>query len=154
MDGRGSLPLHFLRPQASRERARPKWPPQPWNAYDSSVWMSRWTASPSRSRNLDGVRPPALRRKDCLEVKHFEWIRTQQFEQEAQQRVLEDYLRTVEDQGEREARLTKSIVELVETWTLRPLVTALQALRGISIISATVLAAELGDPCDSRAPRN
>jgi transposase len=78
-------------------------------------------------------------------VTHFEWIRTQQFEQEAQQRVLEDYLRTVEDQSERVARLTRSIVELVETWSLRPLVQALQALRGISIISATVLAAELGD---------
>jgi transposase len=83
--------------------------------------------------------------KTAWTLKHFEWIRTQQFEQEAQQRVLEDYLRTVEDQSERVARLTKSIVELVETWTLRPLVMALQALRGISIISATVLAAELGD---------
>jgi transposase len=59
--------------------------------------------------------------------------------------VLEDYLRTVEDQSERVARLTRSIAELVETWSLRPLVKALQALRGISVISATVLAAELGD---------
>lgn len=78
-------------------------------------------------------------------MKHLEWIRAQHFAHEAQQRVLEDYLRTVEDQGERVARLTKSIVELVETWNLRPLVKALQALRGISVISATVLAAELGD---------
>lgn len=77
--------------------------------------------------------------------RHLEWIRAQQFEHEAQQRVLEDYLRVVEDQGERVARLTKSIVELVETWSLRPLVKAFQALRGISIVSATVLAAELGD---------
>jgi transposase len=75
----------------------------------------------------------------------LEWLRAQQFEQEAQQRVLEDYLRTVEDQSERVARLTKSITELVETWSLRPLVRALQALRGISMISAAVLAAELGD---------
>jgi transposase len=75
----------------------------------------------------------------------LEWLRAQQFEQEAQQRVLEDYLRTVEDQSERVARLTKSITELIETWSLRPLVKALQALRGISMISAAVLAAELGD---------
>lgn len=73
---------------------------------------------------------------------HLEWIRAQQFAHEAQQRVLEDYLRTLEDQGERVGRLTKSVVELVETWSLRPLVKALQALRGISIVSATVLAAE------------
>jgi transposase len=85
------------------------------------------------------------RGKTAWTKKHLEWIRAQQFEHEAQQRVLEDYLRTVEDQGERVERLTKSIVELVETWSLRPLVKAFQALRGISVVSATVLAAELGD---------
>lgn len=77
--------------------------------------------------------------------KHLKWIREQHFGHEAQQRVLEDYLRTVEEQTERVARLTRSIVELVETWSLRPLVKALQTLRGISVLSATVLAAELGD---------
>ncbi len=83
--------------------------------------------------------------KTTWTVKHLEWVRAQHFAHEAQQRVLEDYLRAVEDLGERVERLTKSIVELVETWSLRPLVKALQALRGISVISATVLAAELGD---------
>ncbi len=83
--------------------------------------------------------------KTAWTVKHLVWIRAQQFKQEAQQRVLEDYLRTVEDQSERVARLTRSVVELVETWSLRPLVKALQALRGISVISAAVLVAELGD---------
>ena len=77
--------------------------------------------------------------------KHLTWIAAQHFEHEAQQRVLEDYLRMVQDQGERVERLTKSIVELVETWSLRPLVKALQSLRGVSIVSAVVLAAELGD---------
>jgi transposase len=76
---------------------------------------------------------------------HLEWIRVQRFEHEAQQRVLEDYLRTVEDLGERVNRHTRSIVELVECWNLKPLVKALQALRGVNIIAATVLAAELGD---------
>lgn len=83
--------------------------------------------------------------KTSWTAKHLTWIRSQHFEHEAHQRVLEDYLRVVEDQGERVARLTKSIVELVETWSMRPLVKALQALRGISVVSATVLAAELGD---------
>jgi transposase len=76
---------------------------------------------------------------------HIAWLRAQHFEHEAQQRVLEDYLRAVEEQGERVSRLTKSIAELVEQWSRRPLVKALQALRGISVISATVLVAELGD---------
>lgn len=77
--------------------------------------------------------------------KHLDWIGTQHFEHEAQQRVLEDYLRTVEDLGERVDRLTRSIVELVQSWSLKPLVKALQALRGVNLIAATVLAAELGD---------
>jgi transposase len=76
---------------------------------------------------------------------HLEWIRAQRFEHEAQQRVLEDYLQTVEDNGERVDRHTKSIVELVESWSRKPLVKALQALRGVNVIAATVLAAELGD---------
>jgi transposase len=83
--------------------------------------------------------------KSSWTKEHLEWIRQQRFEHEAQQRVLEDYLRMVEDLAERTERLTKSIVELIETWSLKPLVTALQALRGISMLSAVTLAAEIGD---------
>jgi transposase len=76
---------------------------------------------------------------------HLNWIRAQQFPHDAQQRVLEDHLRTVEETKERVERLTKSIIELVETWSLRPLVVGLQALRGISTIAAVTIAAEIGD---------
>ena len=77
--------------------------------------------------------------------KHLEWIRAQHFEHEAQERVLDDYLKTAQDCSARVERLTKSIVELVESWSLRPLVKALQALRGVNVVAAAVLAAELGD---------
>jgi transposase len=83
--------------------------------------------------------------KTAWTSKHLDWIRAQRFDHEAQQRVLEDYVKAVEDLGERVARLTQSIKELVESWTLGPLVKALQALRGVNVISAAVLAAELGD---------
>lgn len=73
---------------------------------------------------------------------HLAWIRVQRFEHEAQQRVLNDYLKAVEDGGERVDRHTESIVELVERWSLKPLVKALQALRGVNVLTATVLAAE------------
>ena len=76
---------------------------------------------------------------------HLEWIRRQKFEQPAQQRVLKDYLKTVEDAGERVDRLTKDIEELVETSALAPLITALQAFRGIALVSAVTIAAEVGD---------
>jgi transposase len=78
-------------------------------------------------------------------VRHMEWIRSQKFEQPAQQRVLNDYLKTVEDAGERVKRLTEDIAELVESSALAPLITALQAFRGIALVSAVTIAAEVGD---------
>jgi transposase len=77
--------------------------------------------------------------------KHLDWMRGQVFEHEAHNRVLVDYVQAVENATARVERLTKDIVELVESWSLRPLVKALQALRGVQIISAVILAAELGD---------
>jgi transposase len=77
--------------------------------------------------------------------KHLDWIRSQHFDHPAQEAVLVDYLKTVEDLGERVARLTSTIVELVEQWNRGPLVKALQALRGVSVVSAAIIAAELGD---------
>lgn len=62
-----------------------------------------------------------------------------------QQRVLEDYLKTVEDLAERVLRLTETLEELVQTTTLAPLVKALQAFRGVSVVSAVTIAAEVGD---------
>lgn len=76
---------------------------------------------------------------------HLDWIRGQVFEHEAHNRVLVDCVHAVENATSRVERLTKDIVELVETWSLQPLVKALQALRGVQVLSAVILAAELGD---------
>ena len=76
---------------------------------------------------------------------HLDWVRKQVFDHEAHNRVLVDYVHAVENATARVASLTKDIVELVESWSLRPLVKALQALRGVQVISAVILAAELGD---------
>jgi transposase len=77
--------------------------------------------------------------------RHRDWIRTQQFAYPAQQRVLEDYLKTVEDLAERVERLTAQLERLVQDTALAPLVQALQAFRGISLVSAVTIAAEAGD---------
>ncbi len=77
--------------------------------------------------------------------KHMSWLRAQTFEHEAQRRVYADYLRAADEAVERARRLTRSIGELVDSWALKPLVVALQALRGISLISAVTLVAEVGD---------
>jgi transposase len=76
--------------------------------------------------------------------KHRDWIRTQKFAHPAQQRVLEDGLKAVEDCAERVQRLTGNLEELVQETTLAPLVKAFQAFRGISMVSAVTIAAEAG----------
>ena len=78
-------------------------------------------------------------------VRHMEWIRRLKFEHAAHQRVLKDYLKTVDDATERVDRLTRDIEELVETSALAPLITALQSFRGIALVSAVTIACEVGD---------
>ena len=85
-------------------------------------------------------------------VKHRDWIRVQKFAYPAQQRVLEDYLKTVEDLAERVERLTVQMEQLVQETTLAPLVKALQAFRGVSVVSAVTIAAEVGDLRRFRTP--
>jgi transposase len=77
--------------------------------------------------------------------RHLDWIRAQRFAYPAQQRVLEDYMKAVEDLAERVERLSTQMEELVAETVLAPLVKALQAFRGISVVSAVTIAAEVGD---------
>lgn len=74
---------------------------------------------------------------------HLAWVRQQKFDHPAQQCVLVDYLKTVEDAGERESQLTGDLTALVPTTKLYPLIRALQAFRGIRLITAVTIAAEL-----------
>ncbi len=85
--------------------------------------------------------------------KHLEWIGQQTFAHEAQRRVLADYLHIVLEAGEREARLAKDIEALVERWSLKPLVDALMGFRGIRLVTAVTIAAELGEMRRFGSPR-
>lgn len=76
---------------------------------------------------------------------HRAWLAQQAFEHPAQQEVLNDYREAVELATARVARLTKQMAERAATWEKAPLVTALQALRGIEIVSAVTLVSEIGD---------
>lgn len=77
--------------------------------------------------------------------KHLAWIRGQAFGAEAQTRTLAHYLTALDQATARIEQLTSDIAELVETWALGPLTTALQALRGVQLVTAVTLAAEIGD---------
>ena len=76
---------------------------------------------------------------------HLAWIRQQTLGHEAQRRVRDDYLKTVEDATARVDQLTRDIGELVEHSALAPLIKALQAMRGVQLVTGATIAAEMGD---------
>ena len=84
---------------------------------------------------------------------HQAWLAKQQFGNKAQQDVMNDYREAVEMATARVNRLTARLAERVATWDKLPLVTALQALRGVDLISAVTLVAEVGDFRRFRSPR-
>jgi transposase len=63
----------------------------------------------------------------------------------AQQIVFQELLHSVDEQVERLARLEQQLAELTTTWRLRPVVEAVQALRGVQMLTAVTVIAELGD---------
>ena len=76
---------------------------------------------------------------------HRRWLAGLRFEHPAQQVVLQEQLDAVAEAERRRDRLDAQIRELAPTWSLAPVVAALQAMRGIAFLSAVVLAAEVGD---------
>ena len=76
---------------------------------------------------------------------HIEWIRSQHFDHAAQDAVLREYLHSVEQLGERLARLDRDIETAASHSECRSLIEALQSLRGVRLLTAASLAAEVGD---------
>jgi transposase len=63
----------------------------------------------------------------------------------AQHVTLEEYRTTIDETERRIERVTEQLRQLAPTWRWAPVVAALQALRGVSFITAVALVAELGD---------
>lgn len=76
---------------------------------------------------------------------HKNWIADIKMSHRAQQIALQEYVHAAQEALERVDRLTNQIQELLPQWSQAPLVTALQALRGVSLIVAVTTVAELGD---------
>ena len=76
---------------------------------------------------------------------HFNWLSDISMPHPAQQVALQEYIDTVDGNIKRVDRLTTQIRELSEQSRLFPLGKALQAMRGVSLIVAATIAAELGD---------
>ena len=84
---------------------------------------------------------------------HRRWLAGLKFEQAVHHLVLEDYIQAVEAAEARRDRLTAQIEAMLPDWTLAPVVAALQTMRGMALVNAATLIAELGDLSRFANPR-
>lgn len=84
---------------------------------------------------------------------HRRWLAGLKFEQAVHHIVLEDYIAAVEAAEARRDQLTAQIEAMLPDWTLAPVVAALQTMRGMALVNAATLIAELGDLSRFTNPR-
>jgi transposase len=84
---------------------------------------------------------------------HVRWLSRLKMPEPAQQLAFQEYLHAISEAGARVARLEQALRDLLPQWSLAPLVAALQALRGVQLISAMTLAAEIQDFWRFPSPR-
>ena len=76
---------------------------------------------------------------------HWRWLGEQSFATPHQQFVFGEGIRRIEEAQTRCNRLDAMLVEAMPHWSLAPLVEVLQALRGVGLVVAATLVAEIGD---------
>lgn len=85
--------------------------------------------------------------------KHFCWLRELRFTSPLQQLVFEEYVEAVKVALRRITVLDDQLRAAMEISSLRPVVEGLMALRGVSLVTALTLVAELGDITRFDSPR-
>ncbi len=85
--------------------------------------------------------------------RHRSWLANVRLDHPEQRFVLEELLQAERQAGERIARLEQAIGEAVSAWALGNIVQALMAMRGIDLIAASTIMAELGDLARFQSPR-
>lgn len=101
-----------------------------------------------------GRRPPTA--TTPWTQRYLTWVRQVQFEQPAQEATRLDYLHEVDHVADRIDRLERAIDDAVTTAParMRAVIEGLQALRGIALVSAVTIVAEVGELARfTRAPQ-
>jgi len=83
--------------------------------------------------------------KSSWTAAHLRWLATLKLEHAAQQIGFQEYLHAITEASARIARLEQALRDTLPEWSLKPLVQALQAMRGVQLIAAMTLVAELQD---------
>ena len=91
--------------------------------------------------------------KSAWSAAHLRWLSTLKLEHAAQQIAFQEYLHAITEASARIARLEQAMRHTLHEWSLKPLVQALQAMRGVQLIAAMTLVAELQDFLRFDTPR-
>jgi transposase len=84
---------------------------------------------------------------------HRNWLAAQKIAHREQRFVFEELLGAERQAQDRADRIAAAIVVAVPEWSLAQAVTALQAMRGIDLVSAVTILAEIGDLSRFASPR-
>lgn len=76
---------------------------------------------------------------------YISWLLGQKFDYPEQRVVFEEMMLAMRQAQERLVRLEEAISAAVPDWSLAPYVTALMAMRGMDVIAAATMLAEIGD---------
>jgi transposase len=76
---------------------------------------------------------------------HMNWLASQKLDHAEQRIAFEEMLLAVREAQGRVTRLEQAIRTALPDWSLAPVVTALMAMRGFDLVSASAFLAEMGD---------
>lgn len=83
-------------------------------------------------------------RKTTWGARHLRWLQEQRFDHPAHQIALQELVDAVRTSRERIVRIEAAIEEFLPSWSLAPVVRALQALRGVELVVAVTFVTEIG----------
>ena len=155
-DGRDSVDLA----ECSRAgQLRAVWVPEPADEAIRDLTRAREDGIFSRTKARQQLKSFLLRHEVRYAGKtswcklHYRWLAELNFGAGAAQTAFTEYLLAVQAADERVQRLTQALQDSIAGWRFEPVVSALQALRGIDVVNAVSLAAEIGDLSRFEHPR-
>jgi len=83
---------------------------------------------------------------------HFRWLEAVKFDSAVHQIVFQEYIDAVKDAKKRVAMMEKEMITALQEWELGEVVTSLMALRGVNMVTAMTIVAELGDISRFQSP--
>jgi transposase len=135
------------------------WVPDPRHEAMRDLTRARGTAVEDLRAKRQQVTSLLLRRglnypgKKTWTKAHMSWLASQKLEHLEQRIAFEEMMLAIRQAQERIERLEEAIRAAVSDWSLAEVVTALMAMRGIDLVSATTFLAEIGDLSRFQTPR-